>query len=317
MADSKTKNTAKHETIKDVPIGIDATGQRQEFDSMGAVEVPADRYWGAQTQRSLQHFSIGDDHMPKAVYHAYGYVKKAAALVNAKSDRLEQWRADAIIRAADEVIAGKLDEHFPLYVWQTGSGTQSNMNLNEVIANRAIQLLGGTLGTQTPIHPNDHVNMGQSSNDSFPTAMHIATVFALTEHMLPAAGPLRHRDRGQGEPMDGRGQNRPHPSAGRGAAHGRPRVVGLRRPGARRDARTCAGRWTGCTASRAAAPRSAPGSTLRTASRSTLPRVIAELTDKPFVTAPNKFAAQGSLDAMVAAMAAVRGCRGGADEDRQ
>ena len=175
MADSKTKNTAKHETIKDVPIGIDATGQRQEFDSMGAVEVPADRYWGAQTQRSLQHFSIGDDHMPKAVYHAYGYVKKAAALVNAKSDRLQQWRADAIIRAADEVIAGKLDEHFPLYVWQTGSGTQSNMNLNEVIANRAIQLLGGTLGTQTPMHPNDHVNMGQSSNDSFPTAMHIAT----------------------------------------------------------------------------------------------------------------------------------------------
>jgi len=186
MADIKTKNTAQHQTIKDVPIGIGTTGQRKEFDSMGDVEVPADRYWGAQTQRSLQHFSIGDDHMPKAVYHAYGYVKKAAAIVNAKADRLEQWRADAIIKAADEVIAGKLDEHFPLYVWQTGSGTQSNMNLNEVIANRAIQLLGGTLGTQTPIHPNDHVNMGQSSNDSFPTAMHIATVLALTEHMLPA-----------------------------------------------------------------------------------------------------------------------------------
>ena len=139
--------------LRDVAIGVDASGTRRETDSMGAIDVPADRYWGAQTQRSLIHFSIGDDRMPKPVYHAYGYVKKGAALVNAAAGRLPQWKADAIVRAADEVIAGKLDEHFPLYVWQTGSGTQSNMNLNEVISNRAIQLLGGELGSKRPVHP--------------------------------------------------------------------------------------------------------------------------------------------------------------------
>jgi len=133
------KNQA-HPPLHDIPIGIDATGQRHETDSMGGIDVPADRYWGAQTQRSLIHFSIGDDRMPKAVYHAYGYVKKAAALVNVAAGRLPPRKADAIAHAADEAIAGKLDEHFPLYVWQTGSGTQSNMNLNEVLANRAIQI---------------------------------------------------------------------------------------------------------------------------------------------------------------------------------
>src|SRR5713226_8742612 len=133
-------------TILDVPIGLDATGTRREFDSLGVVEVPANRYWGAQTQRSLIHFSIGHDRMPKEVYHAYGYVKKAAALVNAASGRLPRWKADLIAMVADDVVAGKLDSEFPLYVWQTGSGTQSNMNVNEVISNRAIQLVGGTLG---------------------------------------------------------------------------------------------------------------------------------------------------------------------------
>ena len=133
----------KAPTIKDAPIGIAASGQRRETDSMGEIDVPADRYWGAQTQRSLVHFSIGDDRMPKAVYHAYGYVKKAAAIVNGREGRLPQWKADLIARVADEVIAGDLDEHFPLYVWQTGSGTQSNMNVNEVISNRAIELAGG------------------------------------------------------------------------------------------------------------------------------------------------------------------------------
>src|SRR5271170_6516484 len=123
--------------LKQIPIGVGATGKRKETDSMGQVEVPAEHYWGAQTERSLIHFSIGDDHMPKAVYHAYGYVKKAAALVNKGAGRLDSERAEAIIAAADEVIAGKLDSEFPLYVWQTGSGTQSNMNVNEVIANRA------------------------------------------------------------------------------------------------------------------------------------------------------------------------------------
>src|SRR5580698_3418274 len=130
-------NNQTHPILCDVPIGIDATGKRHETDSMGGIDVPADRYWGAQTQRSLVHFSIGTDHMPKRVYHAYGYVKKAAALVNAAAGRLPPWKADAIVRAADEAIAGKLDEHFPLYVWQTGSGTQSNMNVNEVLSNRA------------------------------------------------------------------------------------------------------------------------------------------------------------------------------------
>ena len=172
------------------------TGQRHETDSMGDIDVPADRYWGAQTQRSLVHFSIGDDRMPKRVYHAYGYVKKAAALVNAAAGRLPQWKADAIVRAADEAIAGKLDEHFPLYVWQTGSGTQSNMNVNEVLSNRAIQLLGGKIGSKSPVHPNDDVNMGQSSNDTFPTAMHIAAVLELEEHLLPQRrGARRPRSR--------------------------------------------------------------------------------------------------------------------------
>src|SRR5580698_5065708 len=173
--------------MKKIPaIGTNATGVRQESDSMGTIEVPAEHYWGAQTQRSLIHFSIGNDRMPKAVYHAYGYVKKAAALVNQAAGRLAAWKGDAICVVADEVISGQLDHEFPLYVWQTGSGTQSNMNVNEVISNRAIQLLGGKLGAQAPIHPNDHVNLGQSSNDSFPTAMHIATVIALDDHMLPA-----------------------------------------------------------------------------------------------------------------------------------
>src|SRR6266404_5145370 len=143
-----------------------------------------------QTQRSLHHFSIGNDRMPKAVYHAYGYVKKACALVNEAAGRLPELKARAIIRAAEETIAGKLDEHFPLYVWQTGSGTQSNMNVNEVLSNRAIQLLGGALGSQHPVGPNDDVNMGQSSNDTFPTAMHIASLIELERHLLPRAEAL-------------------------------------------------------------------------------------------------------------------------------
>src|SRR5512132_3149613 len=158
---------------------------RKESDSLGVVEVPADRLWGAQTQRSLEHFSIGDDRMPKAVYRAYGIVKKAAARVNAELGRLPRDKAELIDRAADEVIVGTLDPEFPLFVWQTGSGTQSNMNANEVIANRAIQLAGGTPGTQSPIHPNDHVNMSQSSNDTFPAAMHVAVVLELANHLIP------------------------------------------------------------------------------------------------------------------------------------
>jgi fumarate hydratase, class II len=164
---------------------------RTETDSLGAIEVPADRYWGAQTQRSLIHFAIGRDRMPREVIRAMGILKKAAAEVNRDLGRLPPHLARAIIQAADEVIAGDLDDHFPLHVWQTGSGTQTNMNANEVIANRAIELLGGTLGSKTPIHPNDHVNMSQSSNDTFPTAMHIAAAEETVHRLLPGVITLR------------------------------------------------------------------------------------------------------------------------------
>ena len=177
--------------ILDVAIGLDATGMRPEFDSLGQVDVPADRYWGAQTQRSLEHFNIGHDLMPLELYHAYGYVKKAAAVVNTAAGRLPAWKGQLIERVCDEVIGGKLDSEFPLYVWQTGSGTQSNMNLNEVISNRCIQLVGGALGSQEPVHPNDHVNMGQSSNDTFPTAMHVAAYTMATAKTIPALKALR------------------------------------------------------------------------------------------------------------------------------
>src|SRR5215208_2210896 len=149
-------------------------GTRIESDSMGQIEVRADRYWGAQTERSLHHFNIGGDRMPREMIRAFGILKKAAALVNEGLGKLASDKARLIEKAADEVIEGKLDEHFPLRVWQTGSGTQTNMNANEVISNRAIELAGGVLGSKKPVHPNDHVNMSQSSNDTFPTAMHIA-----------------------------------------------------------------------------------------------------------------------------------------------
>src|SRR6476619_3382387 len=165
---------------------------RSETDSFGPIEVPADRYWGAQTERSRQNFKIGQDRMPIAIVHALGLVKLASAQTNRELGLLDARRAGAIIRAAREVIEGKLDDHFPLVVWQTGSGTQSNMNLNEVIANRANQLLGGKLGAKAPVHPNDHVNMSQSSNDSFPTAMHIAAAMAIIGDLIPALSEL-HR----------------------------------------------------------------------------------------------------------------------------
>jgi len=147
---------------------------RQESDSLGTIEVPANRYWGAQTQRALEHFAIGEEQMPVEVIRAIAIIKKAAARVNADFGRLDRGLAAAIDTAASEVIDGRLDEHFPLVVWQTGSGTQSNMNVNEVVANRAIEILGGTLGSKTLVHPNDHVNLSQSSNDVFPTALAIA-----------------------------------------------------------------------------------------------------------------------------------------------
>jgi len=158
---------------------------RIESDSIGTIEVPADRYWGAQTQRSFQNFDIGGERMPLEVVHAMAIVKRAAALVNVELAGLDRKLADAIAGAAAEIIDGKLDDHFPLVVWQTGSGTQTNMNVNEVISNRAIEMLGGERGSKKPVHPNDHVNMSQSSNDTFPTAMSIAAVIAVERRLLP------------------------------------------------------------------------------------------------------------------------------------
>jgi fumarate hydratase class II len=164
---------------------------RTETDSMGAIEVASDRYWGAQTQRSLIHFDIGEDRMPPELIRAFGTLKKAAALVNRDLGKLDDEKTALITRAADEVIAGTLNDHFPLRIWQTGSGTQTNMNANEVISNRAIELAGGVMGSKKPIHPNDHVNMSQSSNDTFPTAMHIAAAERVERTLLPAVRSLR------------------------------------------------------------------------------------------------------------------------------
>ena len=299
-------NDQTHPEPHDIPIGIDATGMRSETDSMGEIEVPADRYWGAQTQRSLVHFAIGDDRMPKRVYHAYGSVRKAAALVNAAAGRLPQWKADAIVRAADEAIAGNLDDHFPLYVWQTGSGTQSNMNINEVLSNRAIQLLGGKIGSKEPVHPNDDVNVGQSSNDTFPTAMHIAAVLELEEHLLPQAEALAVAIEAKAnERMDVVKTGRTH------LMDAVPLTVGQEWSGWAHQIRDALSRI------RASEPGlfelAAGGTAVGTGLNAPpyfgreIAEKIAELTGYPFVTAPNKFAAQGSLDAMVAAMAAVRG----------
>jgi Fumarase len=165
-------------------------GSRKEKDSMGQIEVPDDRYYGAQTQRSLQNFKIGGEKFQRELIRAYAILKKAAAVSNESAGKLDSNISQAIIQAADEVIEGKLDEHFPLVVWQTGSGTQSNMNFNEVIANRAIEILGGQLGSKDPVHPNDHVNMSQSTNDTFPTAINIAAAEMVFNQLIPSLKKL-------------------------------------------------------------------------------------------------------------------------------
>ncbi len=167
------------------------TRTRTETDTFGPIEVPADRYWGAQTERSRRNFRIGEERMPIALIHALGIIKRAAAEVNHALGSLDARRSKAIVRAAQEVIDGKLDDHFPLVVWQTGSGTQTNMNVNEVIAARANELLGAEPGAKSPVHPNDHVNMSQSSNDCFPTAMHIAAVQEIVHRLIPALAHLQ------------------------------------------------------------------------------------------------------------------------------
>jgi fumarate hydratase class II len=291
--------------VLDLPVGLAETGARRETDSMGAIDVPADRYWGAQTQRSLIHFSIGNDRMPKAVYHAYGHVKKAAAIVNGRAGRLPAWKADLVERVSDEVIAGELDEHFPLYVWQTGSGTQSNMNTNEVIGNRAIQLVGGRLGSKDPIHPNDDVNMGQSSNDTFPTAMHIAAVQAVHDHVLPSVDELRRTietraRRWQDVVKIGRThlQDAVPLTVGQewsGYAHQLGQAVERVSASAEGLHELAAGGTAVGTGLNAP-----PGFGEQVAAE------IASATGRPFRTAANKFAAQGGLDAMVGASAGLR-----------
>jgi fumarate hydratase, class II len=287
-------------TVLDIPIGLAAAGMRREFDSLGEVEVPADRYWGAQTQRSLRHFNIGHDRMPKEVYHAYGYVKKAAAVVNTRAGRLPAWKGQLIEQVCDEVISGALDSEFPLYVFQTGSGTQSNMNVNEVISNRCIQLVGGTLGTQRPIHPNDHVNMGQSSNDTFPTAMHIAAHEMATTMTIPALKRLRDAIDAKAKQWAGVVKiGRTH------LEDAVPLTVGQEWSG-----------YAGALDDAIADVEHATHGLLEVAMGGTavgtglnapagfgeqVAAQLAAMTDTPFVTATNKFTAQATLDAMVRA----------------
>jgi fumarate hydratase, class II len=291
--------------ILDVPIGLNATGTRREFDSLGEVDVPADRYWGAQTQRSLEHFNIGNDRMPKEVYHAYGYVKKAAALVNTQAGRLPEWKGQLIQRVCDEVISGALDEEFPLYVWQTGSGTQSNMNLNEVISNRCIQLTGGTLGSQRPVHPNDHVNMGQSSNDTFPTAMHIAAHQMATRKTIPALKRLRDAlERKSRKWADTVKIGRTH------LEDATPLTVGQEWSGYVGALDDAIGEVEHATRGllKLAMGGTAVGTGLNAPAGfgERVAAEIAAMTGTPFQTASNKFTAQGTLDRMVRAHAGLK-----------
>jgi len=276
------------------------TGVRVESDSMGTIEVPADRYWGAQTQRSLHHFAIGHDVMPRELIRAIGILKKAAALTNRELGKLAAEKADAIVRAADEVIEGKLDGHFPLRIWQTGSGTQTNMNANEVIGNRAAESSGGE-----KIHPNDHVNMSQSSNDTFPTAMHIAAVEEIHRSLLPAVGKLRDAlDAKAKEFADIVKIGRTH------LMDAVPLTLGQEFSGYVAQLDDDAKRIQSVLPSlyELALGGTAVGTGLNTHPRfaELSAKKIAELTGLPFVTAPNKFAALASHDALVMASGALR-----------
>jgi fumarate hydratase class II len=274
---------------------------------MGPVDVPADRYWGAQTQRSLIHFGgIGEDLMPREVYHAFGHVKKAAALANGKAGRMPRPMADLIARIADEVIAGDLDDHFPLRVWQTGSGTQSNMNVNEVISNRAIQCIGGEIGSKRPVHPNDHVNMGQSSNDTFPTAMHIAAVDILHQRVLPNLTALHAA-------IDAKARQwRDVVKIGRTHLEDAvPLTVGQEWSGYARQLEQAIGQLK--TSSEGLYELAAGGTAVGTGLNAPpgfaqeVADRISEQTGYAFRTAPNKFAALASSDAIATASAGLRG----------
>ena len=277
---------------------------RTETDSFGPIEVPADRYWGAQTERSRQNFRIGGDRMPIEIVHALGIVKLAAAGANVELGLLDERRADAISRAAHEVIEGKLDDHFPLVVWQTGSGTQTNMNLNEVIANRANQLLGGELGAKKPVHPNDQVNMSQSSNDSFPTAMHIAAAIAITSNLIPALtellGALREKEKAFAKIVK---IGRTH------TQDATPLTLGQEFSGYASQVESGIGRLQ--MALHELYPLAQGGTAVGTGLNSkaefadTFAKRVAEITKLPFVSAHNKFEALASNDAYVFAHGAI------------
>ena len=277
---------------------------RSETDSFGPIEVPADRYWGAQTERSRRNFRIGHDRMPMPIIRALGMVKLAAAETNRELGLLDQRRTRAIVRAAREVIDGKFDDHFPLVVWQTGSGTQTNMNLNEVIANRANELLGGKLGAKQPVHPNDHVNMSQSSNDSFPTAMHIAAATRITADLVPALSELHRALRKKEKAFAGIVKiGRTH------TQDATPLTLGQEFSGYAAQVESGIGRLR--LAVRDLYPLAQGGTAVGTGLNSKpkfarlFARHVAKITKMPFTSAANKFEALASNDAYVFAHGAI------------
>jgi fumarate hydratase class II len=273
---------------------------RMESDSMGEIKVPADRYYGAQTARSLINFDIGWETMPREIIRGMGILKKAAAIVNAELHVLPAEKKDLIVKAADEVIAGTLDDHFPLRVWQTGSGTQSNMNTNEVIANRAIEIAGGTLGSKDPIHPNDDVNKGQSSNDTFPTAMHISAVEQIHERLIPAISVLRDTLKKKSDEFKNIIKiGRTH------LMDATPLTLGQEFSGYATQLDNAIQRIDGCLPRlyQIALGGTAVGTGINTHKDfpKKVAQVIADLTKHPFITAPNKFEALAAHDAIVEA----------------
>ena len=295
---------------------VDKPTFRTETDSMGPIEVANEHYWGAQTERSLHHFNIGPDRMPRSMIRALGLLKKAAALVNQDLGKLPADKARLIVQAAEEVASGKLDAEFPLRVWQTGSGTQTNMNANEVISNRAIELAGGTLGSKKPIHPNDDVNMSQSSNDTFPTAMHIAAAEEIVNRLMPAVQKLRDALHAKAEEFAGIVKiGRTH------LMDAVPLTLGQEFSGyvAQLDADLRRIDAVLPDVYELAIGGTAVGTGLNThpefADRTAAK--IAELTGLPFVSAPNKFAALAAHDALVMASGALRTLGVLADENRQ
>ncbi len=278
---------------------------RIESDTMGDIEVPADRYWGAQTERSLHHFAIGDQTMPVALLRAFGVLKLASAQVNNALGKLDDERASLIEQAAKEVISGALLDEFPLRIWQTGSGTQTNMNVNEVISNRAIELAGGERGSKVPVHPNDHVNMSQSSNDTFPTAMHIAAVMEITDRLIPSLQRLRDALDAKARAYEGVTKiGRTH------LMDAVPLTLGQEFSGyvSQLDADLDRLRLVLGGLYELAAGGTAVGTGLNTHPEfgERVAAAIAQLTGKPFVTAPNKFAALAAHDALVFAHGAIK-----------